>query len=421
MFGSEMIEMAIGLCFVYLMFSLICSGFKEWIHYLLNIRAKALEEQIGGMLKNSELVKSIYSHNLVQQTVQSGVFKKIFKPTAVVPTTESSPNGAAGENQKKPIEIPAESFSIALLESIGTAVLSKGTSAKADKMFWDVKNAIEQVTNNEVKKVLTDLIDNVQKDEEKLVKKLAEAKSLLEGWFDTTMQKLSKWYERKSKQLIFLLALVLTITFNVDTIMMVKSMSQNPALRSSLYTQAMDLAGKQQQYLGTPQPVTAPAATTPSPAATTTTPAATTPAATTPEATTPDKTQTTKGMNTTQFFTQVNDLRNQAQNSGMPLGWVKRTPGSLISDPRQVPPWGDPMAWVYKLLGLFISLMAISMGAPFWFKILKNLLSLRKSSGGDDTQRTKTPAPTPVPTPLATSKPATTAKPEAGGTVSEPT
>jgi hypothetical protein len=62
MFGSQPIEVAIGLVFVYLVLSLICSVIKEGLAGALGMRAKTLEEGIQNLLDHPETVQSFYDH-----------------------------------------------------------------------------------------------------------------------------------------------------------------------------------------------------------------------------------------------------------------------------------------------------------------------------------------------------------------------
>ena len=52
MFGSQILEVVVGLVLVYLALSIGCSGIKEVIAGLLSLRASTLENAIRNMLKN---------------------------------------------------------------------------------------------------------------------------------------------------------------------------------------------------------------------------------------------------------------------------------------------------------------------------------------------------------------------------------
>ena len=78
MLGSDTLEIAIGLIFVYLVLSLICSAINELIEGLLNARAANLERGLRELLADpagTGLVKAIYEHPLIH-----GLFKGTYDP-----------------------------------------------------------------------------------------------------------------------------------------------------------------------------------------------------------------------------------------------------------------------------------------------------------------------------------------------------
>lgn len=66
---------------------------------------------------------------------------------------------------------------------------------------------------------------------------------------------------------------------------------------------------------------------------------------------------------------QTDELRTALESTGLKLGWA---PGewSHLCD-------GGFAKWGLKLLGLLLSALAVSLGAPFWFDVLKSLASIR--------------------------------------------
>ena len=79
MFGSEILEIAMGLVLVYLVLALICSALSEWIASMLAMRASTLEDGIRNLLEDLEgnrLAKKIYEHPLVKGLSKKGGSKK---------------------------------------------------------------------------------------------------------------------------------------------------------------------------------------------------------------------------------------------------------------------------------------------------------------------------------------------------------
>src|SRR3712207_5124843 len=65
-FGSTMIEAAIGIVFVYLLVSLLCSALNELIEALLKYRATYLKRGIRQLLGNEALAEQFFNHPLVK-------------------------------------------------------------------------------------------------------------------------------------------------------------------------------------------------------------------------------------------------------------------------------------------------------------------------------------------------------------------
>jgi hypothetical protein len=41
--------------------------------------------------------------------------------------------------------------------------------------------------------------------------------------------------------------------------------------------------------------------------------------------------------------------------------------------------WPSPIEWPAKVIGLLVSIFAVSLGAPFWFDILQRVMRVRQS------------------------------------------
>src|SRR2546421_9686808 len=75
MFGSDMLDVAIGIAFVYLLVSLLCSAIVEAAEAILKRRSQDLERGIGELLRDPKLVTQVYNHPLV-----NGLFRGTYTP-----------------------------------------------------------------------------------------------------------------------------------------------------------------------------------------------------------------------------------------------------------------------------------------------------------------------------------------------------
>lgn len=65
MFGSVVLEVAIGLAYLYLLLSVVCSAINEWLAGALQLRAGTLKAALTRLLA-PETVDTIYQNGLVQ-------------------------------------------------------------------------------------------------------------------------------------------------------------------------------------------------------------------------------------------------------------------------------------------------------------------------------------------------------------------
>ena len=106
MLGSQVLEIALGLFFVYLLFSIICSAVNEFIAGAFDLRARTLKSSLRKLLEDpaaKDLVDRIYDHPLV-----AGLTKRTQGPAYISPRI----------------------FSVALLEVAMETARTKSISAK---------------------------------------------------------------------------------------------------------------------------------------------------------------------------------------------------------------------------------------------------------------------------------------------------
>ena len=81
MFGSAILEVAIGIIFIYLLISIICSAIREGIEAWLKTRAAYLEYGIRELLHDTKaegIAKSFYNHPLIYS-----LFADDYKPERI--------------------------------------------------------------------------------------------------------------------------------------------------------------------------------------------------------------------------------------------------------------------------------------------------------------------------------------------------
>ena len=296
MFGSEILEIAIGLVFLYLLLSLICSSINEFIASLLNSRAANLEKTLHHLLDNE-------TKNNVS-TSEESIATRLLKHPLI--ENLNRPSGLFWD-EKAPSYIPANIFSNALLDTIAPR------NDSGSRSIDDISIAVNKLPVSRLRASLLLLITQAGRRTDLL-------EHNIEKWFDEVMERASAWYKRKTYTVIFYLSLLVTISLNADTLMISETLWRDSGLRASLVTQAEQLAKSGQT-------------------------------------------------DTKQILKVVNA---KLENRALPIGWscsgdIPRCNLNSTSD------------YFNKILGLLLTAMAVSLGAPFWFDVLNRVVSLRST------------------------------------------
>ena len=110
MFGSSILEVAIGMVFVYLLMSLICSAANEIIESVLKNRATDLERGLREMFNQEgggRLARAFYNHPMINGLFQGKYKRAADKAISFVDYLKPT---------NLPTYIPARNFSYAVLD-----------------------------------------------------------------------------------------------------------------------------------------------------------------------------------------------------------------------------------------------------------------------------------------------------------------
>ena len=97
--------------------------------------------------------------------------------------------------------------------------------------FADLETGISNLPNGDVKKALLALIQDAHGD-------LTKAQSNIEAWFNDTMDRVSGWYKRKTQVWTVVIAAILTLAANADTLKIARTLWTDPTLRAQLVEKA---------------------------------------------------------------------------------------------------------------------------------------------------------------------------------------
>ncbi|MDY7008218.1 MAG: hypothetical protein SWX82_30900 [Cyanobacteriota bacterium] len=147
----------------------------------------------------------------------------------------------------------------------------------------------------------------------------------IERWFDSGMERAAGVYKRNARGVAFLIGITIAIVANIDTLNMVDNLSKDSLMRATINRYSQELIDN----------------------------------------------------NSNPSELEIGDIQNQVNsaldNLELPIGW-----GQEQTNKTSVSQSISYLEGLKKVLGWLISGVAISMGADFWFNLLKKIYSMKK-------------------------------------------
>jgi hypothetical protein len=209
------VEVVIGLAFLFFLLSVIASAVNEAIAGVMKFRAKTLEKGIKNLLTGStnpsqggqQLVDELYTNTLV--------------------------NGY-GKDEDKPSYLSSRSFRNALLEITGLLEATSRTSddpLQAEAIRDEVQGKIDAIQSENLKRALNTIWLSAYRD-------TTEFRAGVERWFDRGMERVSGWYKRRVQIFLFVIGVVLTVGLNASALTAADGLWRDDGLRKGLVAQA---------------------------------------------------------------------------------------------------------------------------------------------------------------------------------------
>ncbi|HYD81938.1 MAG TPA: hypothetical protein VEC06_19220 [Paucimonas sp.] len=310
MFGSAILEVVVGIVFIYILVSVLCTAIREGIESWLKTRAAYLEHGIRELLHDksgSDLATAFYNHPLIFSLF----------PNGYAPRAPKARPGLLAKGDNLPSYIPASNFALALMDiaargpQAGNAAGDASTSAIS---LEAIRKNVAHIANPAVQRVLLMAVDAAQGD-------INKAKTLIEAWYNSAMDRVSGWYRRSTQRIIFCIALLLVIVLNVNTFTIADHLYRNDAVRSVMIARA-------------------------------------------------EKAATDAGYAASKY----EDIRKELGSLNLPIGWPEGFRKPLLG--RDL---NGPADWLILIFGWLLTAFAATLGAPFWFDVLNKVMVIRST------------------------------------------
>jgi hypothetical protein len=227
MFGSPILDVAIGLVLVYLLLSIIASSAREWCEAFLRSRAAQLEHGVRELLADkagTDLATAMYEHPLI-----ASLYRGAYDPIRMTKGRIRS------RHSDLPSYIPKENFALALIDIVvrgADPTSPTQASARSPKIeLGTVRAQIGSIQNPAVQRALLTALDTAAGD-------LDRFRRNVEDWFDSSMDRVSGWYKRETQHILLGIGLLLAVGGNVDSIALGRYLYNNKAARDAIVAEA---------------------------------------------------------------------------------------------------------------------------------------------------------------------------------------
>ncbi|WP_413167180.1 hypothetical protein ACL6C3_10830 [Capilliphycus salinus ALCB114379] len=325
------LNIALGLFFVYLLLSLFVSDIQELLSTLFwDSRAKSLYGSICSIL-GEKMAEFLYTHPLIKSLKDYKVER--------------------GKNFIGPSYIPNNIFAIALIDNIleQSSVNSNIANLQSEQFIEALNSSpIQQILPLEVIKLFKVLSVRAELKQNGFSSYLEALEAEIMSWFSQAMDRTSGVYKRQVKRKTLFLGFLFAVVLNADTLNIATRLYKEPFLQVQLVQEI------NQFYQGQTSPSS-------------------------DESVEPSEQQFSSGP--------TQDLSRLIVNfSSLPLGWSRENLNEQFDLKQEfTPTTGELKAGeisfeiAQAILGWILTAIAISMGASFWFDLLKKIINVRNT------------------------------------------
>jgi hypothetical protein len=331
MFGSDILEIALGLVLVYLLLSLLMTAVQEGLEHMMRTRARDLRAALLELVQGDEsLLKEIYKHPLIFALHKARNDEDLSEKSKALPSY-----------------IPREAFSAALIDLIEAkkAAVAGGTGTEGA-----ATEAADAAGGGEVPPPAPAPLDDLISAYEGLKRitrdEVPALRREVEKWYDGAMDRASGWFKRRAQRNLFLLGFGASLLLNINSVTIARHLAIDPQARNYADQLAQRVARE-----GLPEAREATGAPL----------------------------EQAKGS-----WTAAAAYREQIKEVGLPIGWDETGVDRIV---RAFPPRpaeagigyyvGWTLAALVLLLGYLVTALAVMLGAPFWFDVLNKIMVIR--------------------------------------------
>ncbi|HVQ07129.1 MAG TPA: hypothetical protein VMS43_01705 [Allosphingosinicella sp.] len=205
MFGSDILDIAVGLVLVYLLLSLIMTAVQESVSTILKSRSGNLTRAMTELLQgDQELVKEFYDHPLIYALHRGQRLPALAASdgdAAAAAARAADAAAAPPASATHPSYIPRETFAAVMIDLAEKKRLNDPLQQAYDRL--------DALAGPDVRRLRREL----------------------EGWYDGAMDRAAGWYKRHTQIWLFVMGLVVSVLLNVNSVTLAQHLAVNPQAR----------------------------------------------------------------------------------------------------------------------------------------------------------------------------------------------
>lgn len=316
----EILDLAIGLIVFFTLFSVVCSAITESVISWLKLRPKHLRAGIEAIL-DEDLTKKFFENRRIESLV-------VRKPKVSRGTSSEAKRSFA------PSYLEPETFSSVLISILAPQTSADPTAALeeicseireakwVDSLPQDPKPCCARRKSNEIAEVVGGYAQS--KGLSGSASGVERAKEAIEFWFNESQNRRAGQFKREASWITLLTAAALVLAINADTLVIADHFAHSEQARVEAVDTAEALSGEDTVKEREEQP-------------------------------------------------SAEEVVYDLDALSLPLGWNHSA--QLIHDE-----CGKTIgAVLMKSVGLLLTIALVSLGAPFWFQVLRKIVDLRSS------------------------------------------
>jgi hypothetical protein len=315
MFDFPALEVAIGLAFLYFVLALLCSTLNETISTATGLRARFLQLGLLNLLSASTTTTDA-GVATAKRFYAHPLIQGLIRP-GHGPDPAIDPTAVTKWWRKPPYPsyLPSRTFVAALTDlAERSGDLQDVDEAEAEAVRKRLERGLQGLERSLASLPNEQLSEALLALHRSVGGDAAKFKHAAEQWFDDAMERVSGWYKRRVQLILVGIAAALVLLLNADSLAAGRVLWRDDAVRAGVVKKAEAAAEGQLSDV---------------------------------------------------------DLETEVRKLDLPLGWELK----FGDAPTQLP--NDVLGWGAKLLGLALTIVAVLLGAPFWFDLLSKIVRVR--------------------------------------------